>query len=286
MIILSSRRKIQIAQGIHRVTTLFRGKILGKPSQGEFTRQGLRWQLDLNEGIDFAIWLTGAFERRLQLVYTRHIKPGMTVLDLGANIGAHTLPLARLVGPKGKVIAVEATKFAIEKLQRNLALNPGLETPVELVHALLGANGARSAPSHLYSSWPLTGGSDLHPELRGALKPIGGAACTTVDSLVERNSHVKVDWIKLDVDGHELEVLQGAQTTLTRHRPKILIEFAPYCHSERPGNFTELVALLLDSHYDLSVAESGRRLPPNPEKIEGMITPGGSINVLASPRSP
>jgi FkbM family methyltransferase len=54
------------------------------------------------------------------------VKPGNAVLDIGRNIGAHTLPLAHLVGPHGRVIAFEPTAYAIRKMRANIALNAGL----------------------------------------------------------------------------------------------------------------------------------------------------------------
>src|SRR5271170_1360120 len=68
----------------------------------EVRRDGLRWQLDLREGIDFSIFLLGVFERSSVNVYRRLIRPGDVVLDIGANIGAHTLQFARLVGGAGR----------------------------------------------------------------------------------------------------------------------------------------------------------------------------------------
>ncbi len=259
-----------------------RRTVMRKPMSGIFKRQGLYWELDLNEGIDFAIWLTGGFERRLQSVYSRHIKPGMTVLDLGANVGAHTLPLARLVGPKGTVIAVEATSYAMNKLLINLQLNPGLEKPVLVEHSLLAAHPDETPPPDLYSSWPLSAETKVHPTLRGVLKPLGNARVTTVDRLVRTHCCKKIDWIKLDVDGHELSVLRGAKETLMNHRPSLFLEFAPYCHIAEANQFEAFVQILIDLNYRLQIAESGIQLPRSPTKIKSLITEGGSINVLAS----
>lgn len=83
-------------------------------------RDGIHWDLDLSEGIDFAIFLLGGLELRTLRLYRRLVQPGDTVLDVGANIGAHALPLARLVGASGRVVAFEPTQFAFCKLQRNL----------------------------------------------------------------------------------------------------------------------------------------------------------------------
>src|SRR5580692_10186007 len=89
-------------------------------------RRRVNWALDLREGIDFSIWLLGAFELATVRAYERLVRRGDTVLDIGANIGAHTLHLARAVGAEGKVWAIEPTDYAIGKLRDNMALNPGL----------------------------------------------------------------------------------------------------------------------------------------------------------------
>ena len=76
--------------------------------------------------IDFAIYLGGMFERNTALALRKLVRPSSLVLDIGANIGAHTLRLANLVGSSGRVFAFEPTDFAYSKLQANLDLNPAL----------------------------------------------------------------------------------------------------------------------------------------------------------------
>ena len=90
--------------------------------QAEFKRGGLRWMLDLDEGIDFSIFLLGSFEPDAVRCFEKRIKPGDVVLDICANIGAHTLRLARLVGSSGRVLAFEPTIYAYAKLRSNLEL--------------------------------------------------------------------------------------------------------------------------------------------------------------------
>jgi hypothetical protein len=79
-------------------------------------------------------------------------EPSSLVLDIGANIGAHTLHLAGLVGPKGRVMAFETTDFAFGKLRRNLDLNPPLASGVEAFHCFLTASDQASVPDAIYSS--------------------------------------------------------------------------------------------------------------------------------------
>jgi FkbM family methyltransferase len=281
MLHLSTRQKVTIARLLNRTIRLARS-ILHKPMQGEFTRNRLRWLLDLNEGIDLAIYLFGAFERDLVRCYSKQINAGATVLDIGANIGAHTLPLARATGPTGRVIAVEATSYAIGKLRTNLSLNPELQFRVAPVHALLVANSADSAESHIYSSWPLNDQGTTHPVLSGALKSVGAARICTVDQLVTEMSLPSVDFVKLDVDGHELSVLRGAAKTVEAYHPRIIMEMAPYCHADKPGQFEALVDWLGAAGYHFTHVETGRPLPSTASKLIKHIPQGGSINVLCA----
>ena len=90
----------------------------------EVARGGVNWRLNLTEGIDFSIYLLGAFEPITVAACARLIKPGDTVLDIGANIGALALPMARMAGPSGKVYCFEPTDYAFKKLTANLGPEP------------------------------------------------------------------------------------------------------------------------------------------------------------------
>jgi hypothetical protein len=92
--------KIQLAAAMYRAISTAR-KLVGANDSVEVVRKGLRW-LDLSEGIDLAIFAFGRFENQTADGVPRVVEPGTIVLDIGANIGAHTLHLARLVGPNGE----------------------------------------------------------------------------------------------------------------------------------------------------------------------------------------
>jgi len=83
----------------------------GKNNCVTVRRRGLMWSLDLSEGIDFSIYLLGAFERSTTITLEKLVKPGDVVFDLGANIGAHTVVLAQLVGGAGQVLAFEPQRI-------------------------------------------------------------------------------------------------------------------------------------------------------------------------------
>jgi FkbM family methyltransferase len=278
--VLNTSQKISIARALSGVVVGAR-RALGLPSQVTVARGGLNWQLDLKEGIDLAIYLLGGFEVRTLQRYRKLINAGDTVLDIGANIGAHTLPLAKLVGETGKVVAFEPTKYAFTKLRRNAALNPALESHITACQMMLVAGDADTLPDAIYSSWPLESSSDLHEAHQGRLMSTDGATVSTLDQQVERLALQKVDFVKLDVDGNEFAVLSGGQQTLGRFRPTLMMELAPYVYETNPKKFDDMLRLLWDSGYVVSDVSNERVLPQDPAQIRRLIPPFGGMNALA-----
>ena len=135
---MRTAQKIAAAKLAYRVIHGLRA-LGGRGDETVVTRHGIRYALDLAQGIDFAIYLFGQFEPATAAAYARHVRPGATVLDIGANIGAHSLRLAQQAGPGGRVIACEPTAYGRDKLRRTLALNPALAPRVELIQCFLGA---------------------------------------------------------------------------------------------------------------------------------------------------
>jgi hypothetical protein len=105
----------------------------------------------------------------------------------------------------------------------------------------------------------------------------------TLDEMV-RQLHINmINVIKLDVDGHEYSVLMGGKETLKAYTPKILMEFAPYLYDPESGHFEEILNLFSQLNYSMSDADTGKRLPLDPEYLRKIIPVGGSKNVLLMP---
>jgi FkbM family methyltransferase len=277
---LTTKTKISLAAAAQRVVSLARA-VVGKNHIAEVERRKLRWRLDLREGIDFSIYLLGAFEPSTANTLDKLAKPGDVALDIGANIGAHTLGLARSVGPTGHVFAFEPTDFAFEKLRSNLALNPALEETVTAQQIYLEKSSETPVKEQIYASWPLETDEPLHPKHRGRLVSTKNARVDTLDGFWEREGLDRLQLIKLDVDGYELPVLQGGLKTLTRFRPTLVMEMSPYVHAEHSNSFSALVELLAQAGYSLLHADNWKSLPLDAQKLEAMIPDGASINVIA-----
>jgi FkbM family methyltransferase len=197
------------------------------------------------------------------------IKPGWTVLDVGANIGALTLPLAKLVGPKGQVFAFEPQPENYALLQKNIEQNQ-LESTVTTYDCALGAGQTTIRVPPLASLGHNNyGGFELHDNDFGdqvAIRPL--------DSLVLDAVH----FMKVDVEGSEADVLRGAKDTIQRFRPILYVE------ADRRDKAEELMLLIRSMNY-----YTHEHLPPlfnpsnfrgNPQNDFGNIV---SINVLCIP---
>jgi FkbM family methyltransferase len=281
--ILSTKTKVFLAGLAYRFIAAGRG-LAGKKNQVTVRRGGLTWSLDLDEGIDFSIYLLGAFERSTVQTLEKLVKPGDIVFDIGANIGAHTLGLARSAGANGRVFAIEPTDFAFRKLNCNLALNPELKACTLAQQIFLAAEPSAPMEQEIYASWPLEGNDPVHPKHRGRLATTSTAVVDTLDRFVERQGITRLNLIKLDVDGHELPVLQGGLNVLRKFRPILVMEMSPYVHAENNHSFAELVSLLRDAGYTLQDAANQKALPLDASELEKLIPDGASINVIARPR--
>ncbi len=106
----------------------------------------------------------------------------------------------------------------------------------------------------------------------------------TLDDYVLTHSIERVGLIKLDVDGHECQVLRGADQVLKSNRPIILMELAPYTLCEAGDSLEELLRILAEAGYSLLHETSRRSLPSEAHQVKTMIEDGASINVVAKPR--
>jgi FkbM family methyltransferase len=279
--VLDTPKKIALAKWASAVLRGTRSAI-GLSNQVRSTRSGIRWDLDLAEGIDFSIYLLGAFEPRLVRAYARVIRAGACVLDIGANIGAHTLHFARLVGERGRVVAYEPTAYAHRKLLANLALNPSLANVVTPLQAMLVSSASGKPATNLVSSWPLDGRVKDGPRSLGSLQDTAGATALTLDESLRRlGALTAVDFVKLDVDGNELEVLRGAESLMRERRPIFFLELAPYEYRVR-NDFDALVDMFWSLGYDFCIAGTATRLPRSARELHARIPAVGSINVIAT----
>lgn len=242
---LTTKQKMRVARFVAKIVQLVRMLLL-RPKRACVKRNGIHWDLDLSEAIDLSIFLTGRFEKATQKSMLRGLSDDAVVIDIGANIGAHTLPLARQLR-NGMVVAVEPTVWAIDRLRRNLELNPSLSERVNLIHCGLVETDNAQLETEIYSSWPLPGhGHYLHG---GVSHSTSGADAVTLDTLVERLGLTRIDLVKIDVDGHEYSVIQGGSKTFSRFNPPLMMEWSPHQAIEFGHQPSELIRILNEFGY-------------------------------------
>lgn len=277
---MKTANKIALARSMYHV--VHRGRALvGQSDQCVVSRDGVTYDLELSQGIDFAIYLGGMFERGTRNALRKLVSPSSTVLDIGANIGAHTLHLADLVGSGGRVFAFEPTEFAFRKLLRNISLNPVLAKRITAYHCFLAAKDGDALPDAIYSSWPLMQEGEFHEKHLGKAMPTETAISRSIDSVLAHAGNPAVQLVKLDVDGFECEILRGASALIRDNRPIFVMELAPYVLVERGGSLEEMLSFLIPNGYRLYDERTERPLPLAAGRLQELIADGESMNVIA-----
>ncbi len=151
-------------------------------------------------------------------LFRQIVKPGMVAFDIGANIGVQTVGLAKAVGAQGQVVAFEPQRILHQMLCGNLALN-GLTNVMALMAALGSKVGSIAVPPVDYAKDGDFGGVALSPDSAGDAKS-EVVPLLTIDSF----NFPRCDFMKIDVEGMELDVLQGAAQTLARCKPALYID--------------------------------------------------------------
>lgn len=292
-----------LQEWVHRVVRWMRGSYSGlpfKPMRGVLSRLhaayrrrgrsrvvttrigGLTWELDLGQLIDSVIYYRGSFEPDTARALRSLVRPGMVVADVGANIGAHAVPLAKLVGPAGRVHAFEPMAWARAKLERNLELNE-LDT-VEVHPFALGAETRPGMEVELYCSWPTDGvpAEERHP-IHGGLAMRQTTDLHTLDEVVAALGLERLDLVKIDVDGHELAVLRGATAALERFRPDIVMELGAYTLAEQGASPGEVVGLVEPLGYRFFREQDLRPFADSAELL-AWIPDDEAVNVVLSCR--
>ena len=239
------------------------------------TVEGMTFELDLGELIDVGIFLQ-QYERDVVGLIERLTRPGWTVLDIGANIGAHALRFSKLAGASGRVFAFEPMEYAYAKLARNVSLNH--TGNIEAFRLALSDRNAPAQTVAYRSSWATSG--ERRPER------------ATVDFRrlddwsADRRLDV-VNLIKLDVDGHELQVVKGGLATIGRSRPILLIEAGAW-HFTAQENPWQILADLGYRFWDTatlvetSLAGVRSRLPERDDDMTFSVNLVASVDPLPS----
>lgn len=225
---------------------LLRRFVLWRDIQTEATtRFGARMGVNLADTIQSYIYFFGVWEPAITAYLAKCLKPGDTVIDVGANIGYDTLLASSRVGPTGHVFAIEASPSMVRELQANLALNR--VSNVTVVHAA-ACHDATTADVFLHAS-SNRGGSTIMPGVAARRDTAWEATIPAgpLPALVPPDAVRQARLIKIDVEGAEWPVVQGFAELLPQLAPaaEVLIEVnaeALADHGAEPATLINLFA--------------------------------------------
>jgi len=228
---------------------------------------------DINANIDTTYpiernMLTGVYDSQLQSIIDKHVKEGDICLDVGANIGAISLSLAKKVGASGKLYAFEPGPFLYQRLCNNFHLNLNLEEVTTCIN-----KGVSDEVGELFwNEEEYNRGNANLLAKSGTSVPI-----TTLDKYFEKEKLQSLAFVKIDVEGMEYEVMKGGIKTLKTFKPIIYFETHPIFEEIRKMNLHQMIdELLTPLGYDFYMpSESGL---VKKEKLENLGT-----DILAIP---
>jgi FkbM family methyltransferase len=224
----------------------------------------------------------GDWEPHVRRYFESVVKPDWVCLDIGANVGAHTLSLA-VLAHKGRVIAFEPDPANYAVLTRNAAALPRPKATIEPVHialwhspGYLTVGAADELAGCAFVSSNPTDAANTEERLRAVVDPgaigelelhvrLARVAGARLDDWVLDHPLQRLDLIKLDVEGAEANVIRGADQTLHRLRPQLLVEYNPACAATYFGQPADALYHELAKHFaSIHVVEPDGSLTPIP----------------------
>lgn len=221
--------------------------------------------LERRHSFTFCFWPgVDKYEPDVRAALLHFLKPGSTFLDCGANIGYFSVMAGAVVGPNGSVIAIEANPNTYKLLQRNLIVN-GIGTAINCA--------LTSLPGEIELFMPRSGG-DVYSSLRKGGLVTGNDVETfrvvgrTLDEVVLSLKLSRVDVMKIDIEGAELDVLRSASHLMRELRPVILCEYGTNTWPAFGASAKELLELLDECGYRASLFdETTKTVRPTDEKV-------------------
>lgn len=262
---------IELGEPISRTARLIRGKL------------GTFLTLRTDTGVADSLALHGIWDEEEVTRFAEYVRPEMTVIDAGANFGHHSIALAKLVGSRGRVLAIEPQSAIHYLLCANVAINAAWQiTPL---HCALGERQgtARMNPVDYESAANIGSlglGGSAEDEHGGELTEV-----LTLDDVVARHlPQCRVGFVKIDVQSFELYVLRGALEVISRHRPVMQIEISPFWMQRRGYGYQEISLLLQGYGYVCHNLAKGHPDPLMPYAWDGVTDI--EWNMLALPPAP
>ncbi len=216
-------------------------------------------------------------------VLRRLVRPGMTVIDVGANIGLHTVELSELVGAGGRVFAFEPDPSNRGLLEENIALN-GCPN-VTVVGAALGDRDGELVlfQSKYNQGDHRTYSGEADPRFhRGGDRTEVRVPCRRLDSFAAEHD-LDIDFLKVDIQGAEARLWEGmAEVVSRRQQLRMVSEFWPDGIRFCGDNPVELLGAMTEAGFLIHTVEAGQLTPVAPSDLLGQIPANKHVNVVLS----
>lgn len=263
-------RKTPYFKGKWRVVDWVFEKFLAKSGKVEVVPigNGITIKCNLWDELQNGVWWLGDSFEKNQTSYIKSIlKPGMTLLDVGANIGYYSIIASPILGDRGQIHAFEPVAQQYADLQANISRNN-----LKNIHAKKLIVSEKSGMMTIN-----LGGDDNSGTASVAFAPSNNGRSETVetvslDEYVAKN-RLKVDVIKVDVEGHELSVFKGARETLKQQKPILLAEVKQFLFKRAGTSREELYSFLSELGYQAYAIR-------NNASLEKLNTPSDGILIV------
>jgi FkbM family methyltransferase len=203
--------------------------------------RGARVIVPLNDRVGRMMW-TGCYEPELVALLRQVLAPGTTFVDVGAHIGYFSIVAAALVGKNGAVHSFEPDPDCFSRLVANSSAYPWLTTYNSAVADQNGETSFYRSPKQSESGWGAIFNED------GNRAELSVRVCTLDNWMLEEGIE-KIDVLKMDVEGAEYRVLEGAQALIARTRPMIWAEANGVCLSRDAKSVSLLLSRLIGWNY-------------------------------------
>jgi FkbM family methyltransferase len=258
-------RNFYILPGGYFISKFLRSLFPVNPNENNWRTisfRGIKMKVDLSKQMGKAIYWRGAHDWAPIFALEKQLKKGETFIDVGANQGEYSIWAGRKVGPSGQVVSFEPMKELFSQLQENIKLNPHFQTSITPIQL-----GLSDEPGELdlYTNPGQNEGTNTIFSSNQFNIPLGKISLDTLDNQIVKLGVQKLNMIKIDVEGAELQVLQGGKNTLETFRPKLLIEINR--EACKAGGYEAEDILIFLSNYGYSFYIIGLRGKLNPVKV-------------------
>lgn len=232
---------------------------------------GLIFHLDTASYLEWTLFFYGHYEPIIGKLIKQFVRTGDCCLDVGANIGIHTLAMAQQTGPTGSVIACEPHPLICQKLQKNRTLNAYSWITIEEL-ALSSAPG--EAILYGFDGHDANQGTSSLLALHDNKTCTFTVSVTTLDTYAQKTKLSSLDFIKIDVEGYEEEVIMGGLESIEHWKPVIIFEH----NKKHPGKTSSILGALKKFDYTFH-----QIFYAHTEALKEIKNPITASNILAVP---